>query len=116
MVGVTEVSSRPNDILNFGKVNCLTDNKVDHFTEFSTEAMWQVSDTHVGSTDRKSAHSWVLLEDRNHQGFQLFQILFFSSCFSSCYPCYVKFRQIWMIAKDTKKRLLQTWHVAIDML
>ena len=61
MVGVTEVSSRPNDILNFGKVNCLTDNKVDHFAEFSTEAMWQVSDTHVGSTDRKHVTNFHLI-------------------------------------------------------
>lgn len=53
MVGVTEVSSRPNDVLNFGEVHQLADDVIDHGADLSAEAVGKISDTHVRAADGK---------------------------------------------------------------
>jgi hypothetical protein len=50
-VGVTEVSSRADDVLDFGEVDNLANDKVDHLAELSRETVGDISYTHVRATD-----------------------------------------------------------------
>lgn len=50
-MGVTEVPSRSNDVLDFSEVDHFAYNIIDHGAEFATEAVREVSHTHVRATD-----------------------------------------------------------------